>query len=131
MGLIGLGISSSRYDNKRGAAPIPVQVTVQHEYPRKKKLRRGNPNPANFEIVKFGQINDNLVVQIRYPNCKNYEGNKILVYNNLTMPELLKQKTIDPHFSNNKKFHSPFARFEPTKAGWKQACKLAVFRLDS
>ncbi len=77
-----------------------------------------NPNPKNFKIKTSLQCKRFLIVWINYPDCKNYEGDKILLYEGVTMKKLLKQKSIDPHFSENKKFHSPIARFVPTQNGW-------------
>lgn len=84
-----------------------------------------NPDPNNWEIVEYAQRGLSLVVKIRYPNCTNYEGMKILFYRECTLGDLRKQKLIDPHFSNNEDYHSPFARFEPTERGWRTAVQLA------
>lgn len=81
-----------------------------------------NPDPSNWKIVEWKQFDEYLVVKIHYPDCTNYEGVKILVYENMTLPMLKKQKKIDPHFSENKEFKSPIARFEPTEDGWFRAC---------
>ena len=81
-----------------------------------------NPKPDNYKIVKYEQIKDYLIVKIKYLDCTNYEGLKILVFKS-TIEKLLKQKLIDPHFSENKKFISPIARFEPTKEGWNNSIK--------
>ncbi len=67
----------------------------------------------------------NLILKIRYKDCANYEGVKVLVFENCKLINLLNQKQIDPHFSDNKKFLSPIARFEPTERGWEWACKFA------
>jgi len=83
-----------------------------------------NPNPANYTIVRSLVINGYLIIEIKYHDCTNYEGRKIMLYDS-TLVELINQKLIDPHFSNNKKYISPIARFEPTKRGWKLACTLA------
>ena len=76
-----------------------------------------NPNPLVYTIDEWKQIGWFLVVVVVYPNCTNYEGKKILVYENVSMEQLLAQKSIDPHFSDNKNFFSPIARFEPTRRG--------------
>ena len=86
-----------------------------------------NPNPSNFKIKKVEEDRGYLVVFINYPDCTNYEGNKILVYAGLTLKELVNQKMIDPHFSNNKKYPSPIARFEPTHDGWVLALEFVRF----
>ena len=66
------------------------------------------------------------MVRINYPDCHNYEGNKILVFLDTTREELEKQKAIDPHFSDNPDFISPVARFEPTVRGLVMAQHLAL-----
>jgi hypothetical protein len=83
-----------------------------------------NPNPSNYKIVKVQQIGDYLLMLINYPDCTNYEGNKILLYKDITLVKLLCQQKLDPHFCNNKKYHSPIARFEPTDFGWNCAITL-------
>jgi len=62
-----------------------------------------------------------LIVGIKYHDCKNFEGKKILVFKNLYIERLEMQKLIDPHFSENKNFHSPIARFEPNDEGLENA----------
>jgi hypothetical protein len=85
----------------------------------------GNPDPNNYQLVKAEEKNGYLVVMIKYPDCTNYEGNKILVFKNLTLLQLVNQKLIDPHFfPADKKFQSPVARFVPTDEGWNMALAL-------
>lgn len=84
-----------------------------------------NPKPNNWVILDYEHVNSNLVVKIKYPDCLNYEGVKILVYIGLDINELKRQKLIDPHFSDNKHYKSPIARFEPTGLGWDLALKFA------
>ena len=52
---------------------------------------------------------------------------KIMVYE-CELGDLLRQKSIDPHFSDNKNFYSPIARFEPTIRGWEMG-KLLIYGL--
>lgn len=84
-----------------------------------------NPDPKNFRIIKHQKINNFLLVMIKYPDAKNYEGQKILMFRNIELTDLLNQGVIDPHFSDNKRYISPVARFEPTDYGWQLATKLA------
>jgi hypothetical protein len=77
-----------------------------------------NPNPGNYEIVKSAEKGGYLIVLINYKDCTNYEGNKILVYKDVSFQSLLDQKKIDPHFSENTDYYSPIARFVPTEEGW-------------
>lgn len=90
------------------------------------KPPEGNPDPKNYKIVKAEEHGTYLIVQIKYPDCKNYEGNKILVFKNLTLIDLVNQKEIDPHFFQDPKIASPVARFVPTDEGWGMAVMLAT-----
>ena len=81
----------------------------------------GNPDPDNYQIVKAEEHGKWLILQMKYPDCTNFEGQKILVFKDATLIELVNQKLIDPHFFNDKKFKSPVARFVPTEEGWAMA----------
>ena len=86
-----------------------------------------NPNPNNWQALQIKEIGKYLVLELKYPDCTNYEGRKILVFENITMIDLINQRSIDPHFSSNKVMKSPIARFVPTQAGWNMAvdfCKM-------
>ncbi len=80
-----------------------------------------NPDPNNYRIEEVKTIGKYLIVRVQYPDCTNYEGQKILVYEDVSVEDLINQKLIDPHFCNNKKFKSPVARFVPTVRGQKMA----------
>jgi hypothetical protein len=108
MGLNLLGTSGLEDLVNRTPAPLP------------------NPDPANFRIVRVEVIGRFLVAGIHYPNCTNFEGSKILVFENMTEAQLRALTSIDPHFSERS--FSPIARFSPTKKGWGYAelfCKSA------
>jgi hypothetical protein len=102
---------------------IPTPSTTKAKYP----YQPGNPNPYDYEIIRQRQIGSFLILKIRYPDCTNYKGHKILVYEDITFEELLEnQNGIDPHFmeklKNSKypkgRYICPVARFEPTEHGW-------------
>ena len=88
-----------------------------------------NPDPANYVIKKQFYRKGYLLVDIVYPDCTNYEGRKFLLYKGVTPEDLIKQKTIDPHFSENKDFYSPIARFEPTEDGWDMGIDFIVSQI--
>lgn len=92
------------------AMPVPRTVTVT-----------GNPNPDNYKVVKAKEMLGHLILQLNYPDCVNYEGNKILVFKGVTLIDLINQRKIDPHFFKNSQYKSPIARFEPTDLGWQMA----------
>ena len=90
-----------------------------------------NPNPNNYDIIGHLESNGWLLIKIKYPDCTNYEGIKILLFKDVTVMDLLKQRLIDPHFSQNEKYKSPFARFEPTEKGWFAATSLMKISTNS
>lgn len=81
----------------------------------------GNPNPARFTIIRMQQVSRFLIAEVHYPDCQNYEGRKILVYEGITENVLQRQTSLDPHFCNSSKHPSPVARFEPSARGFKYA----------
>jgi len=124
MGLgIGFGKGSfSSYDKRPsggccGSPSSPPKPQVPQPPP--------NPDPSNFKILRMEELGTVLVIEVIYPDCTNYEGRKILLYDNVTLKQLVLQGTIDPHFSENSDFHPPVARFEPTPRGWAMATWMA------
>jgi len=94
----------------------------------RKEVQRINsqmPQPFNYRIFGHWQFGKYLVVKIRYMNCTNYEGTKILLFEGVTMDKLKKWKHIDPHFSDSMRYKSPIARFVPTPHGIDMAVALA------
>jgi len=75
-----------------------------------------DPKPDNYKILSSIVMGKYIIIEIQYLDCTNYEGKKVLVFE-CRLNDLLNQKLIDPHFSENKNFISPIARFEPTKRG--------------
>jgi len=101
---IGFGISTSSFDEPT----------------------KGNPNPQKFEIIWEENYYDHLILVVKYPDCTNYEGKKILLFDEgVTKKEIVRQGMIDPHFSDNPNYISPIARFVPTKKGLNLAKLLA------
>ena len=86
----------------------------------KPKQDNPNPDPSRFNIIKIWSVNGYTILKLKYHGCTNYEGIKILVFDAPVM-EVYKQPLIDPHFSLNKEYHSPIARFLPTEEGWQMA----------
>ncbi len=73
-----------------------------------------NPNPKNYKIRKLIEL-DNTYVEVFYPDAKNYEGNKVMVYAGKVAEKLLAADELDPHFQESGL--SPIARFAPTEEG--------------
>lgn len=117
-------VSRSRFDKPQAYYPSP-NVTVNLVTPRrKKKAKLPNPDPSNYRINSWDRRNGFLLVEVVYPDCTNFEGTKLLLFKDVTINQLKAQKMIDPHFSNNKRYYSPVARFEPTKLGRELARKV-------
>lgn len=89
-----------------------------------------NPNPSRFIILDWAYTDGPrrcLIVKAKYPDAKNYEGIKIMVYAGFSDTEELRRatnNTLDPHFSETG--IAPIARFEPTEEGWSNALKFAT-----
>lgn len=77
-----------------------------------------NPNPHLFKIIQIEQFDNCYMSVINYPNCTNFEGNKILI----TTWDPRNRISIDPHFSSG---YGLIARFEPSPEGSRLARLLA------
>jgi hypothetical protein len=80
---------------------------------------------TQFRILKLVKVGRMVVVKARYDSCANFEGLKILVYENCTPEDVMSAKTLDPHFCNVCAL-SPIARFIPTRQGCDRAVAFAV-----
>lgn len=113
--------------------PGPISISSVDYDPNWYKVsnKKISPNPKsdNYRIIDHWQFDKYLVIKIKYSDCTNYEGVKVLVFR-ATMKELKKQRLIDPHFSENKDFISPIARFEPTKEGWIDAVNYVKAKIN-
>ena len=116
MGLCMGGFSHSKYDDSRELLRLKKEMH---------RIQTQMPNPHIFSIFGHWQFGKYLVVKIRYNNCTNYEGTKILLFEGVTIDQLGEWKHIDPHFSDSTKFKSPIARFVPTIQGIDMAVALA------
>ena len=76
------------------------------------------PDPSRFKVSLVCPIGSLWVARIRYANCSNYEGEKILVLRK----DPRKLTRLDPHFTPG---GIVFARFEPTKLGLETAILVA------
>jgi len=88
------------------------------------------PNPAEFKIMASFECSDDkdtwIAVKVNYPGCTNYEGNKILVFQGLSLETIKSVTMLDPHFSDKKGYLSPVARFKPTEHGWQLAMEFCM-----
>lgn len=82
-----------------------------------------NPDPTRFTIKQVEEHGEFLIVHANYPNCTNYEGDKLLLFKGITLRQLGDSEQLDPHFRPEKL--SPVARFRPDNEGWTFARTLA------
>jgi hypothetical protein len=80
----------------------------------------GNPKANRFGVTRWMEKDNKIVVMLNYPDAINYNGNKILVFDNAEMFwKCVRENDVDPHFLEA--HYSPVARFEPTDRGWELA----------
>lgn len=94
-------------------------------------LKRASPDNTKYEIVEIVRISEHVVLKVLYPNCSkcSYEGNKVMVFLNVSETQLVKWRSIDPHFregsSTDREAPSPTARFPASVEGWDDAIQYA------
>ncbi len=121
-----MGIHKASHSPRRAYYPSGPWVDGIKPYTSTEESKPDNPNldPTNYKIIKVLESEGFLLIKLNYPDCTNYEGNKILLYANTTLVELVNQKVIDPHFNNDPKLKWPIARFVPTDEGWEYGLDL-------
>lgn len=98
---------------------------------------KNEPKPDEAIPVEVARVGPHLVLKVQYPSCRHcaYEGNKVLVYLNVSEIDAIKWRYIDPHFKDPKKpvlsghAPAPVARFPASPQGWEDA--LAYARMKS
>ena len=83
-------------------------------------LNKQPPNPATFKIIHIKECGNYCVVLVNYPDCINYNGNKLLITRNISGENLTKLKYLDPHFVEFSELEI-VARFLPTEEGIQSA----------
>ena len=78
-----------------------------------------NPNPKRFVIEDIYTYTRCHVLVVKYPDCTNFEGKKIL----LVKGEFRLKDELDPHFCED---NNIIARFRPTDMGLKLAQRSAL-----
>lgn len=97
------------------------------------------PDKYKYNIVDMERVGAHVVLKVLYPNCKKcaYEGNKVMVFLNVTEKDIITWREIDPHFrapDNLKKVGvapPPAARFPASVEGWKDAIEYANSKLKN
>lgn len=79
---------------------------------------KGDPNPLRFTIEAVEHGNGYVLALVRYPDCTNHEGLKILLFHGVSVAWVRDLVKLDPHFFEG---GSIVARFAPTPKGLKMA----------
>jgi hypothetical protein len=84
------------------------------------------PDPSNYEIVDVHECGFHQVLLVKYPGVTTFGGMKCLVVR-ASMKDLVKAKTLDPHFYDKKRPDGVevVGRFPPTSSGIENAKKFA------
>jgi hypothetical protein len=83
-----------------------------------------NPNPYRFEVLDITESAKYFMLVLKYLDCTEYEGKKVLVYkikHKEDVEKMLDESCIDPHFLENR--ISPIARFPGNVEGIVEAIK--------
>ncbi len=132
--------TQNRADSARWAAENTLKKAAEQEADvnrRFAELAERSPNPDDFRIVDYEQVDHHLVVKVRYPACKRctYDQCKVMVFLGVTMKKALAWTRIDPHFREGKDFGlqapSPVARFPASAEGWSDAIAFARSKAQS
>ncbi len=79
-----------------------------------------NPSPWNWRLIENIQFQNAYLLKVKYGNCTNFEGIKLMVYRGQYNPTCF----LDPHFDTTE--NSPIARFKPDLEGWDLAIDFAM-----
>lgn len=85
-----------------------------------------NPNPERWEILQLWQGAHAHVLRVRYLDCTNFEGIKIMVFRGQFNAF---RRHLDPHFSEIP--NSPIARFRPDENGWHLAKQFTMLLMEN
>ena len=130
MGLyVGISLGSDHHRKKMSTGPILGIASQSNEDfsgilpPKKDSV---NPNPFNFQVTKRQDKGDFSLLEVKYPNCTNFKGNKILLLkrNGIKLENL---KCLDPHFLEEHGNVEIFGRFRPTEDVWKLGLQMLEF----
>ncbi len=126
---------AERYSYEAEQREKARQVLVKKKEKEEAELYAKTPDKERYEIVGFTRIGRHLVLKVLYPNCVkcSYEGNKVMVFLNVTEEDVVRWRVIDPHFRERtpqqnapREAPGPAARFPATTEGWQDAINYAT-----
>ena len=132
---------SSTQDGWR-AAEIEREHAESRQREREKEqaiVYASTPDVDKYELVEVERVGPHLVMKVRYPNCKkcSYEGNKVMVFLNVSESAALRWRRMDPHFRDpalKREPHEaapPAARFPASAEGWADALVYAHRKIST
>lgn len=117
--------------------------TEQYPPPRSTRARKDpspTPNATDYRIEYIERVGPHVVLKVKYPNCAacSFDGNKVMVFLNVSEVQLVRWRAIDPHFRDPKKSvvgaaeaPPPAARFPASVEGWDDALAYARSKIPS
>ncbi len=111
--------ASVRTETRRGISPGSTPTPAAQV--------DGNPQPYRWTLVREERVGSHCILEVKYTDCRNYEGRKIMVYRASGLSEIVQKNkgSLDPHFLDDRNYLSPIARFEPNMSGWNNALRFA------
>ncbi len=94
------------------------------EYTSNPKAPIPNPDPNHWTLLEFFEYKNAFVIKVKYHDCTNFEGVKVMVYKGSCTDLPMLPKLLDPHFAEFG--FSPIARFRPDEEGLELAKQLAM-----
>jgi len=113
-----MGMLSKKYRNCPTGAYVGRATAMQEKVV-------SAPDPSSWSVLRLqtitGMSGSATVMMLRYPDCTNFEGRKVLVYRGEVALDLRIPR--DPHFAEDGS--GPIARFQPNEEGWRDAMMYA------
>jgi hypothetical protein len=121
-------VESERYSAQQNEAYKDKQIAEL-----KAKLDGMSPDNNRFQVEEIEEVGNFLVMKVLYPNCAKcaYEGNKVMVFEGVTIKDAFKWRKLDPHFRAGglpppiNEAPPPVARFPASTRGWADAMEYA------
>lgn len=106
---------------------VKISTGMERSGPNASIVPDSNPDPERFVIDMTYEAGTYLCAMVTYLNCTNYEGRKVLAFENMTHLQLHAANKIDPHFMEDGKV---IARFRPDQYGWQDAIDYITTKAD-
>src|ERR1017187_3422706 len=107
--------------NRPAQDPFTIQTRVRNSVTLPSKMKNAELDPKKCEVIASLVCESYLIVRVTYTGYPEFDGDKILVYQDIDLDDLLDLKGIDPEFNESAKTPTPIATFKPTAEGWRMA----------